>query len=63
MDKRIIHVTADVPEDLVKRVDQRVKKMGVSRSVAVRQGLALFLRQKHQYLTDVETESINHARR
>jgi hypothetical protein len=47
-----IHITADVPPELVERVDDRVKKLGVKRSFAIRKGLELFLRVYRQDLTE-----------
>lgn len=51
-----IHVTADVPVDLVEKVDERVDKLGVTRSFAVRKGLALFLQTFRQDLTEIVIE-------
>lgn len=51
-----IHVTADVPVDLVEQVDERVDKLGVTRSFAVRKGLALFLQTFRQELTEIVIE-------
>ena len=45
------HITADIPETLVRKVDKQVKRLGVSRSFAIRQGLQLFLTQYRQDLT------------
>lgn len=47
-----VHITADIPAELVSRVDDRVAQLGVSRSYAIRKGLSLFLRFYCQELTE-----------
>jgi hypothetical protein len=40
---RVIHVTADVPADIVAQVDTKIATLGISRSEAIRLGLQLFI--------------------
>lgn len=50
--KAKIHITADVPEELVEKVDSRVEELGLNRSFAIRKGLELFLLNFRQELTE-----------
>lgn len=55
-----VHVTFDTPLDLLNEVDACVEHLGINRSIAIRQGLRLFLQSNCHKMTKSDNRSDGH---